>query len=70
MQEHPSTKLAGWLPAAWERGLAAAALPGAAAARSTGLDLPPMPAGSHRARKTLSSPGHRLLLGGAGGAVC
>lgn len=66
-QEHPSTKLPSWLPAAWERGLAAAALPGAACALSAGLDLPPMPTGSLRARKALSSPGHRLLLGGAGG---
>lgn len=66
-QEHPSTKLPGWLPAAWEPGLAAAVLPGTACALSAGLDLPPMPAGLLRARKALSSPGHRLLLGGAGG---
>lgn len=66
-QEHPSPKLAGRQPAAWERGLAAAALPGAICALPAGLDLQPMSAGSLWARKALSSPGHRLLLGGAEG---
>lgn len=71
-QEHPSRKLPSRLPAAWERGLAAAALPGAAGALSTRLDLPPMPAGLPRARKAVSSPGRPCCsaeLGAAAGSL-